>query len=129
MKRFASFLALAFAAVCLCEVTTNEVSARPEYKARVEEITKSAKCADMIKEAKCNVCHYGKSKKNRNEFGQALNKHINDTTYKSLKTDKPALIKKIDEALKAAMKDKSKVGKAFGELMDAGSLPAVNPEE
>ncbi len=30
--------------------------------------------AEAVKKAKCNLCHYGKSKKNRNDYGKALGK-------------------------------------------------------
>lgn len=129
MKRFATLFAVCMATVGLCMLSTGEVAARPEYKARLEEVCKNSKGIDAIKEAKCNTCHYGKSKKNRNDFGQAINKQINEETYKSLKSDKENLLKKVDEALKAALKEKSKDGKTFGELIQSGSLPAVNPEE
>ena len=129
MKRFAMFLAVSLIAIGLNFVTTGQVSARPEYKAKIEELTKNSKGADAIKEAKCNVCHYGKSKKNRNDFGQALNKHMNEETYKSMKSDKEALGKKVEEVLKTVLKEKSKSGKTFGELIDSGSLPAENPAE
>jgi hypothetical protein len=128
MKRLATFLAIGLTAVGLCMLTTDQVSAKPEYKARIEEITKNMKGADAIKEAKCLTCHYGVSKKNRNDFGKALAKHITDAEYKSLKPDKEELFKKIDTALKAAMKEKCKDGKTFGDLIQAGSLPAENPE-
>ena len=128
MKRVVMLIAACFVALLFNMILTRTASARPEYKARLDEATKNSKAADAIKEQKCNVCHYGKSKKNRNEFGKAVNKGITEENFKSMKEDKEKLTKKIDEALKAAMKEKSSGGKTFGELIEAGQLPAKNPE-
>ena len=128
MKRCAIFFLVGLVAV-LMNMTGRQVSARPEYKARFDEATKSTKAASVIKEAKCNNCHYGSSKKNRNEFGQAVNKFMNAETFKSIRENRDELNKKVDAALKSALKEKSKKGKTFGELIDSGSLPAINPPE
>ena len=131
MKRFALLFVACLVALAFNMLATPTASARMEYKLQLEEITKNSKFADTIKEHKCNVCHYGKSKKNRNDFGKAVNKTMNEDAYKKLKAEenKEKLTKKIDEALKAAMKEKSPSGKTFGELIDAGELPAKNPTE
>jgi hypothetical protein len=128
MKRFAVLFVVGLVALCM-NLSIRQVAARPEYKARLDEATKGGKAAEAIKEAKCNNCHYGTSKKNRNDFGQALNKHMNADTFKELRENKEELNKKIDAALKAALKEKSKQGKTFGEIIESGSLPAVNPTE
>jgi hypothetical protein len=130
MKRIALLFMACLIALVFNMMVTRTASARPEYKTQMDEITKNTKFADLMKEQKCNVCHYGKTKKNRNDFGQALNKTMSDEVYKKLKAeeDKEKLTKKINEALKAAMKEKSKSGKTFGELIEAGELPAKNPE-
>ena len=131
MKRIALFLVASLVAVVLNLLVTPTATARPEYKTQLEEMTKDGKFAATYKDLtqKCNVCHYGKTKKNRNDFGQAINKSINDEVYKSMKSDKEQLKKKITEALKSAMKEKSPTGKTFGQLIEAGELPAKNPEE
>lgn len=129
MKRFAIFLAVALMALALNVLLSGRAAARMEYKTKFEEMTKDSKAADAIKEAKCTICHYGTSKKNRNDFGKALNKHMNKDTYMSLKEDKEVLAKKVEEALKAALKEKSKDGKTFGQIIEGGSLPAKNPAE
>ena len=131
MKRFALLFVACTVALALNMLVTRTASARPEYKTQLDELTKNSKFADALKEHKCNVCHYGKSKKNRNDFGKALNKTMSEDVFKKLKAEdnKEKMTKKIDEALKAAMKEKSPSGKTFGELMDAGELPAKNPAE
>src|SRR5262245_44753023 len=110
MKRCVMFFAVCLVAVCLCALTSRQASAPPEYKARVDEMFKGSKAADVLKEAKCNICHYGRTKKNRNDFGQAVNKHLNDKMFKSLKAgnNDEKMNKAIDDGLKAALKEKDK---------------------
>jgi hypothetical protein len=127
MKRFALILAMGLVALCLNFLTTKKASARPNYKSAFDAATKDSKAADLIKEAKCNVCHFGTKKTDRNDFGKAMNKHIDKDTFTKLKEDKTKLDKKIEEAIKAALKEKSPSGKTFGELIEAGELPAKNP--
>lgn len=122
MKRLAVMLGIGFLALVFNVVGTQTAAARSEYKGRMEEATKKTKGADVIKEKKCNVCH-GKDKKIRNDFGNAMLKHITKEDYMSLKSDKEKLHKKVDEAIQAALKEKSPEGKSFGELIDAGLLP------
>lgn len=128
MKRFALLVVVCVLALVFNVMTAQLVSARPEYKGRLEEATKKSKGAGAIAEAKCNACHYGKSKKNRNDFGKAVNKGITEENYKELKGDKEKLEKCIDAAIKGALKEKNADGKTFGELIEAGQLPAKNPE-
>ena len=128
MKRFAMLVVVCLLALVFNVLTSQQVSARPEYKGRLEEATKKSKAADAIKEQKCNVCHYGKSKKNRNDFGKAVNKGITEENYKELKGDEEKLEKCIDAAISGALKEKGADGKTFGDLIEAGQLPAKNPE-
>ena len=75
--------------------------------------------AAEVETAKCNVCHVGSSKKDRNAYGQAL-------TEKLDKNDKDAA--KIKKALEEVAKLPSDPAKAdsqtFGALLKAGKLPA-----
>jgi hypothetical protein len=102
--------------------------ALPAFAKQFLETHKEAKFIEAAKEAKCNVCHYGKSKKNRNDYGEALSKFVTKDDYKKLKDDKEALKKKIEESFKSCLKEKSVSGKTFKELMDAGKLPGTAPE-
>jgi hypothetical protein len=63
----------------------------------------------------CAICHPGKSKKERNEYGMAVNKLLK-------KTDKEDT-KKIADSLKAIESEKNAAGKTFGDLIKAGMLP------
>jgi hypothetical protein len=133
MKRFAVVLAIGLLAFGVNLLVSRQAAARAEYKTKFTEMTMDSKASEAIAEAKCNVCHYGTNKKNRNDFGKALNKHINKEVYDEIKQEddenKTKLFKKIEEALKSAFKEKSKNGKTYGELIESGSLPAENPEE
>ncbi|MGD9720979.1 MAG: hypothetical protein AB7O59_02875 [Pirellulales bacterium] len=72
-----------------------------------------------FKAAKCNVCHFGTSKKNRNDYGKAL------ATLLTKKDAKDTA--KIHSALEqvAGMKSKADDGASptFGELIQQGKLP------
>jgi hypothetical protein len=89
----------------------------------------STPVASAANEAKCNICHYGKTKKNRNDFGQALSKlGVTKDNYDALKDDE----KKLEETLKGAFKkcelEKSVSGAKFGDLIKQGKLPGTAPE-
>lgn len=75
--------------------------------------------AAAVKKANCNVCHVGKKKKERNLYGQALDKLIE-------KKEKDAV--KIEAALDEVARQKSNPddpnSPTFGELIEQGKLPA-----
>ena len=82
-----------------------------------------------VMEVKCNVCHMGKEKKDKNEYGKAVGKFLKkaDFTgdakkYPDVKGDDAQ--KALAEGLKNAEAEKSSSGKTFGELIKAGELPA-----
>lgn len=91
-----------------------EVQARPPYCAAfIKHYTGVKEAA----EAKCAICHPGKEKKERNNYGNALGKLLGE---KNVKDEA-----KIMEALKKAEGEKSAVeGKTFGDLLKDGKLPA-----
>ena len=124
MKKFVLTLVVgAFAVSCFL----GSAQARPPYSPIVgehykdsEAIVAKTKAAD-----KCNLCHdaNSKSKKDRNEYGKALSKHMDEAAFKKVKDDKEALAKALGEALKATEADKHSSGKTFGEVIKAGKLP------
>lgn len=76
--------------------------------------------AAEIEKAKCNVCHVGKSKKDRNAYGNALADLLDKKTDKDDK-DK---IRKALEQVAAMSSDPSKPGApTFGDLIGKGELP------
>jgi hypothetical protein len=91
----------------------------------------SKEFAEAVKAAKCNLCHYGKSKKNRNEYGKELGKLLKKDDFKTsaVKADPKGAEKAIVEAFEKVAKLKNADGVTFGDLIKEGKLPAVNPEE
>jgi hypothetical protein len=76
-----------------------------------------------FKEAKCNVCHAGESKKMKNEYGKAVGKYLTKAKYNEIKEDQAAAQKYIAEGLQKAEADKASTGQTFGDLIKAGKLP------
>ena len=104
-----AFLGVIFAAA-------QTADARPQYfdtfKGQYQNVMEANK-------QKCNVCHYGKSKKNRNNFGELFGKTLGQ---KNVPKDKQEPVK---EALTKVESEKSAVeGKTFGDLLKEGKLPA-----
>jgi hypothetical protein len=73
--------------------------------------------AAAVETAKCNLCHKGKEKKDRNAYGEALAELL----------DKKEDAKNVDKIRKAletvAAKASPDGGPTFGELIKAGKLP------
>ena len=103
--------------------------ALPAIHKQFLETYKESKIAEPAKEAKCNVCHFGETKKNRNDYGTAISKLFNRAKYDELKSDKEQLNATIEAALKKVERKKSVSGKLFGELIKAGKLPGTAPKE
>jgi len=97
----------------------DDADARPQYLKAFA--VKYKNLTSQAKKQKCNVCHYGKKKKNRNDYGEALMKHVGKKNQKDPK--------KIDEALEKAAKEKKSKDKTFGDLIKAGKLPGTAPED
>jgi len=76
--------------------------------------------AAEVEAAKCNVCHKGKSKKDKNSYGEALAKLLDK------KEDKEN-VEKIREALATVAKESSDPANpsapTFGALIEEGKLP------
>ena len=105
-------------------LTPAQVEATPNIKKAfdtgyVKTSTDAAFKAAAAK-AKCNVCHYGKSKKMRNDFGKAISKFTN-------KKEKDAT--KLADALKKAVLEKNADKVTFESLIKAGKLPGKAPAE
>ncbi|MFM9024426.1 MAG: hypothetical protein ACKON7_03650 [Planctomycetaceae bacterium] len=74
--------------------------------------------AEAVATAKCNVCHVGESKKDRNAYGQALAERLD-------KKEDAKNVDKIRQALEEVAALPSAVdGKTFGDLIAEGKLPA-----
>ena len=108
--------------------------ARPNYPKVMDKIKGLEKVKEEATKAKCAVCHYGKSKKNRNDFGKALikgglTKDMYNDVQKGLETPEKlvAVAKLLNEHVDKLLK--SDAGKEFKTRIESGKLPAENPEE
>ena len=83
------------------------------------------KFAATVKSAKCNLCHKGKKKKDRNAYGEALSQFLDKKKDKNNK-------EKIEEALEKVAKLKSDPNDdqaaTFGDLIAQRKLPAGRPK-
>jgi hypothetical protein len=126
MKKFAVSLFSLF----LLGILSQSASALPAVaKLWLEDAYSKSPVIEAAKEAKCNVCHYGTSKKNRNDYGMALSKiGITQDNYNKLKGDQEKLNLVLKAMFKKAESAKSVSGKTFGELIKEGKLPGTAPE-
>jgi hypothetical protein len=75
---------------------------------------------------KCNVCHEGMNKKDKNEHGKAVGKHLTKKGVTDLKGMDAALKKYIQDALEKAEEEKNSKDKKFGDIMKKdGKLPGA----
>jgi hypothetical protein len=104
-------------------VQVQPAQARPPYKKQFDAkyVKKDSsdptekKFAEAAEAAKCNICHVGEKKKDRNEYGMALSKLLKKGDEKD--------IPKIDSALDTVAKEASKAGPTYGDLIKEGKLP------
>jgi|TARA_B100001939_G_scaffold236365_1_gene203864 hypothetical protein len=72
--------------------------------------------ASAVAKAKCNICHEGKSKKDKNAYGKLLDQLLD--RKKDAKNPE-----KIRQALAAVESEKSPSGETYGSLFKEGKLP------
>jgi hypothetical protein len=106
-----TLLAGALAIVSVVQLGNQADARQPYFKAFVAKYP-DFKGAD----GKCNICHKGTEKKNRNDYGAAVGKALGAKNVKDVDA--------INTALDTAAKDPSPVdGKTFGDLIKDGTLP------
>lgn len=93
------------------------------------ETYKESKIIKAAEEAKCTVCHYGKTKKNRNDYGKTIAQFFTKADYDKLKSDKAKLAEAMLAALKKAEAKESVSKETFGARIKAGRLPGTAPEQ
>lgn len=99
-----------------------------QYNVKEPKTDADKALAAAVAEVKCNLCHEGKSKKDRNAYGVAMDKLVDKAEIVALlKEDKDKGEKTISEVLVKLEAEKSPSGETFGELIKAGKLP-VAPE-
>ena len=103
----------------------NQVEARPQYLKEFAKKYENLK--PLALKEKCNVCHYGKTKKNHNDYGQAMLKKFGDE--KNVK-DEAIIAKAFTDIEPEKSKVEKKPGemKTFGELIKEDKLPGTAPE-
>ncbi len=107
-----------FGVCCLAIVLSalQSADARPKYFAEFKD--KYAK-VEGLSEQKCNVCHEGKDKKDKNVYGNAFGATLNAKNAKDSE--------EIQKALAGTEAKPSQVsGKTFGDLLKSNKLPASN---
>lgn len=111
----------------LASLLTSSADARPTYfslgvkDGKPGFVEMYPKVAEAASEKKCNVCHFGSKKSNRNDYGKAVGEALGGKDIKD--------IEKVKAALKKAEEGKSSVeGKTFGDLLNDGKLPGKDPE-
>jgi len=110
-----------------------EVQAIPAFaKAFDARVTKTSKSEDFKAAAalaKCNICHFAtvesKSKKQKNDFGKEVAKHLVKKNYSGtrVREEADAVNAEFDAAFKKAMAAKNPKGKTYQSRVDAGELP------
>ena len=131
MKKLAVLLAIS--AVTFI-ASAEKAQAIPAFaKAFTERYVNTSKDADFVaavKEKKCNLCHFGTSKKNKNDFGKAFAKHFKKTNYSStrVREEAAAVKKEFDDGLKKVLAEKNPDGKTYQSLIEAGKLPGTVEE-
>ena len=131
MKNIATILAVT---VITLVTSVEKAQAIPAFaKAFTERYVNTSKNADFVasvKEARCNLCHFGTSKKNKNDFAKAMAKTFKKTNYSSTRVREEAqtVKKEFDEGFKKILAEKNPSGKTYKSLIDAGMLPGTVEE-
>ena len=100
--------------------TVNKVEARPNFKNIWAETYPNS---PMLIAKKCGICHPGKSKKEKSDYGEAVFEALGK---KRKATDKEVIVK----ALKAAeAKPTSVEGKTYGDFIKADEMPPTKKSE
>lgn len=91
-----------------------------EFK-KVYVADENAPLAKEVETAKCNVCHAGSSKKERNAYGVALDKLLD----KGDKKDADKIRKSLEEVAALPSDPEKKDSATFGALLKEGKLPVA----
>ena len=123
-------LAAAIAISAFCGPARADKSFRDEFIAKYAKPDgkdpKDQAFAAACEKAKCNICHEGKSKKDRNRYGAALGKLLNREKDKD---NKEKIQAALDKVAKLKLDPKDEKSPTFGDLIKAGKLPGGEPKE
>lgn len=93
---------------------------------KIDDKNKNQEFVKLVKKTKCNVCHFGKKKKNRNAYGEELSKLLDK---KKDKKNVEKIQKSLEKVEKMHTKPKDKKSPTYGDLIKKGKLPALPPKE
>ncbi len=79
--------------------------------------------AELLNKTKCNICHMGKTKKERNAFGKAMSEFL-----KKGEKDKAVIAKAIDDAGAKKSVTDDDASPTFAELIAQFKLPGGDPQ-
>ena len=119
-RKLSWLLAVGFALALILSLAHSPAEAIPPFQKEFVKMyaPPGSPLAAKVKKVKCNICHKGKKKKDRNAYGDALAKLLDR------KKDKKN-VEKIRKALKTVESQSATPGgPTFGELLKAGKLPA-----
>ncbi len=119
-RKLSWLLVVGFALALILSLAQSPAEAIPPFQKEFVKMyaPPGSPLAAKVKKVKCNICHKGKKKKDRNAYGEALAKLLDR------KKDKKN-VEKIRKALKTVESQSAKPGgPTFGELLKAGKLPA-----
>ena len=126
MKKIIALLLIGAIAI-IAHPKTSE--AFPQFKTGfAKKYTKKGTAyGDAVKKAGCKVCHFGKKKADRNDYGAAIAKIVDGKKWKAAyKADKAKAMKEFEAVLDKVAKMKGAQGKTYGELIKAEKLPGVD---
>jgi len=121
-------LILTLSSVVAMIATATTVHATPVFKKVWEEVyvgdDAPEEFAAAVKEAKCNVCHAGKKKADRNAYGAELAKLLDKDNFKTSRMKaEPEAKDEIIEAYKKVGAVDCGNGGTWDEAFKAGNLP------
>lgn len=122
MKKLVIFTVLLLAAITVAGTIVRDAYAIPPFKKEFDAmyVKEGTDFAKKVDEVKCNVCHVGTNKKERNAYGEELSKLLDRKTD----MNNP---EKIKEALKKVgemhSKSDDEASPTFGDLIKEGKLP------
>ena len=85
-----------------------------------------------VAELKCNVCHDGKMKAARNDFGKTVGKHLSKADFygpakKFLNPKDPLAQEAMRKGIEDATAEEYKDGKTYRQLIEKAELPFATP--
>lgn len=112
----------------LVAFSANSAWAIPPFKKAFDDMYGSNEGVKKAsEELKCNVCHFGKTKKNLNDYGKALQALLKKDNYKEerIKGEADKVKAEFEAAFKKVEGEKSKGGETFGDRLKAGKAPGT----